>query len=190
MKCSSIKDLKQMEPASLYLIVCQDGFIREEAVRFLIGGALVKSFDGAHLSLDALFDELDSYSFIEGRRTLVIRRLSEAPKSILKQLVQRAYRKSLDKTADYVVRYGGASKADAAFLVSTVAQSRKNHREEPIAIDYLVHRVDGRWLVRDIVTEGSSLVSNYRRQFTRVIKKDGFGELLRRMRKKLASEKE
>ena len=110
--------------------------------------------------------------------------------SVLKHLVQRAYRKNLDKTADYEVRYGGSSKADAAFLVSSVAESRKNRREEPISIDYLVHQVEGRWLIRDIVTEGSSLVSNYRRQFTRIIKKDGFTELMRRMRKKLDSERD
>jgi len=34
---------------------------------------------------------------------------------------------------------------------------------------------------------GSSLVGTYRQQFSRIIKKDGFGELLRRMKAKLNS---
>ena len=32
----------------------------------------------------------------------------------------------------------------------------------------------GKWRVQDIVTEGVSLVTSYRNQFTKVIKKDGF----------------
>ena len=43
------------------------------------------------------------------------------------------------------------------------------------------------WRIEDIITEGSSLVKNYRQQFTRIIKKDGFPELMRRMKAKLAS---
>jgi phospholipid transport system substrate-binding protein len=103
----------------------------------------------------------------------------------LKHLVQRAYRKNLDRTASYDVRFEGETKADEAFLVRTVAQSRTNVREEPISIDYVVRRVGGAWRIQDIVTEGSSLVNNYHQQFNRIIKKDGFGELMRRMKSKL-----
>lgn len=105
---------------------------------------------------------------------------------VLKQLVQRAYRKNLDKTANYDVRFEGQTAGEKAEVVRTVAQNRKNAREEPVSIDYIVHRVGGAWRIRDIVTEGSSLVNNYHQQFTRIIKKDGFGELMRRMRNKLA----
>jgi phospholipid transport system substrate-binding protein len=50
-----------------------------------------------------------------------------------------------------------------------------------------VHKAGSSWRVQDIVTEGSSLVKNYRQQFTRIIKKDGFPELLKRMKTKLNS---
>jgi len=106
---------------------------------------------------------------------------------VLKQLVQRAYRKNLDRTLDYDVSFGETSQADEGYLVRTVAQNRKNAREEPISIDYSLHKVGSDWKIRDIVTEGSSLVSNYQQQFNRIIKKDGFPELMRRMKKRLAS---
>jgi phospholipid transport system substrate-binding protein len=51
-------------------------------------------------------------------------------------------------------------------------------------VDYLMHQVDGKWRIVDIVTEGTSLVGNYRSQFRRVIKKHGFPELLKRMKNK------
>jgi phospholipid transport system substrate-binding protein len=105
----------------------------------------------------------------------------------LKKLVQRAYRKNLDRTASYDVSFDGESKQGESTLVRTTAKSKTNAREEPISIDYLVHKAAPSWKIQDIVTEGSSLVKNYRQQFTRIIKKDGFAELLRRMKSKLAS---
>jgi phospholipid transport system substrate-binding protein len=105
----------------------------------------------------------------------------------LKQLVQRAYRKNLDRTLDYDVTFDGTEQQSDRVVVRTTAQNRKNAREEPISIDYSVHKVSGAWRINDIVTEGSSLVANYQQQFNRIIKKDGFAELLRRMKKRLAS---
>ncbi len=106
---------------------------------------------------------------------------------LLKQLIQRAYRKNLDRTADYDVRYDGEAREGEGVTVHTVAQSRSNAREEPVSIDYVLHRTAGVWKIQDIVTEGSSLVNNYRQQFNRIIKKDGFPELLNRMKKRLAT---
>jgi len=106
-------------------------------------------------------------------------------RNVLKQLVRNAYRKNLRKTLNYGIEYHGEEKANTGYLVRTIARHRTNPREEPVSIDYLVHKVDGRWRVQDIVTEGSSLVGNYKSQFRRVIKKNGFAELMRRMKKKL-----
>jgi phospholipid transport system substrate-binding protein len=103
---------------------------------------------------------------------------------VLKRLVKNAYRKNLKKTLSYEVAYEGVSEAKAGVLVKTVARNKTNAREEPIHIDYAMHKVAGRWVVRNIVTEGASLVGNYRSQFGRVIKKSGFSELMRRMKKK------
>lgn len=110
-------------------------------------------------------------------------------RDLLKQLVKTAYRKNLKKTLDYEVSFKGEGKAKKGMLVKTVAKNKKNDREEPVSIDYVLHKVDGKWRVYDIVTEGSSLVSNYKSQFRRVIKQKGFPELMARMKKKLDKEK-
>ncbi len=105
---------------------------------------------------------------------------------VLKQLVQNAYRGNLDKTLEYAVTYRGEAKGKRGLVVRTVAKSTTNAREEPVTIDYVIAKQGDKLLVVDIVTEGSSLVSNYRSQFRRIIKKDGFAELMKRMKKKLA----
>ncbi|HKO52590.1 MAG TPA: ABC transporter substrate-binding protein [Polyangiaceae bacterium] len=104
--------------------------------------------------------------------------------SLLKDLVRNAYRRNIKNTLGYEVDYKGEQDADAGKVVRTVAHNKKNSREEPVSIDYVVHQVEGKWLIADIVTEGSSLARNYRNQFRKVIEKKGFDELLKRMRTK------
>lgn len=141
-----------------------------------------KIFDGmldyealARESLDKHWDKIDAKQQKEFQ-------------SVLKQLVRNAYRKNLDKTLDYQVTYKGETKGKKGIVVRTVAKHRTDKRKEAISIDYVLHQVDGEWRIFDIVTEGSSLVNNYRNQFRRVIKKKGFDELLRRMKKKLGKD--
>jgi phospholipid transport system substrate-binding protein len=104
---------------------------------------------------------------------------------ILTKLVRAAYRKNLKRIGDYDVEYKGESKGVSGQVVRTVAKSRGGSREEPVSIDYVVRESNGQLRIVDIVTEGSSLVGNYRSQFRRIIKKQGFPELLRRMKTKL-----
>jgi phospholipid transport system substrate-binding protein len=104
---------------------------------------------------------------------------------ILRNLVSDAYRRDLEKTLNYEVRYKGSSKVERGHLVKTVATSKTDKREEPISIDYVVHQVGDKLMVRDILTEDSSLVGNYNAQFRRIIKKKGFDALIEKMEKKL-----
>ncbi|MGC4092158.1 MAG: ABC transporter substrate-binding protein [Polyangiaceae bacterium] len=99
--------------------------------------------------------------------------------------MRSAYRKSLKRISDYNVEFKGETPSEGGQIVRTVAKSRTDARQEPLSIDYVVHEVNGKWRVADIVTEGSSLVANYRNQFRRIIKKNGFPELMKRMKTKL-----
>ena len=49
-----------------------------------------------------------------------------------------------------------------------------------------MHEVDGRWQVRDIVTDGVSLARNYKYEFNQILKKDGIDGLIARLESKLA----
>ena len=104
--------------------------------------------------------------------------------TLLKDLVRKAYRRNIKKTLGYEIDYKGEEDGDAGKVVRTVAHNKKNNREEPVSIDYVVHQVDGKWLINDIVTEGASLAHTYRNQFRKIIDKKGFDELLKRMKAK------
>lgn len=104
--------------------------------------------------------------------------------AVLKKLVQRAYRKNIKKTLNYEISYKGEGPANKGQLVRTVARNKDKPREQPVSVDYVLHQVGGQWRIFDVVTEGSSMVMNYRNQFGRIIKKNGFAELLRKMKSK------
>jgi phospholipid transport system substrate-binding protein len=163
-----------------------EAFIKERQSKL---ASLLKA-KGSDAKVAAVFDDMLDYETL-GKASLgkhwEERSAAERAEfqTVLKRLVRNAYRKNLKKTLDYDVTYKGETKAKAGVLVRTVASSRANKREEPVAIDYLVHKVDGKWRVYDITTEGSSLTRNYKNQFNRVIKKKGFAELMKRMKTKL-----
>jgi phospholipid transport system substrate-binding protein len=175
--------------APLALAANSEAFIKEKHTELV---ALVKKSKSAadDKKLEAAFDEVLDYDTLAheslkdfwGERTPEERAEFQ---SVLTKLVRAAYRKSLKRIEGYDVEFKGTSKQESGDLVRTVAKKRGNEREEPLSIDYVVNDRAGKSKIVDIVTEGSSLVINYRNQFRRIIKKNGFPELLKRMKTKL-----
>jgi phospholipid transport system substrate-binding protein len=105
---------------------------------------------------------------------------------VLRNLVRRNYERNIKNILDYRVEYLGEEPGSEGVVVRSRASSASDARQEPISIDYQLTKMTGGWRVVDVVTEGSSLVNNYRNQFHRVIQKDGYDTLVRRMKEKLA----
>ena len=109
--------------------------------------------------------------------------------SLLRQLVERQYQRNMESTLKYKVTWVGSEAIDNAnALVKSSAHSRTKKRQPPVEIDYSMHPEGNQWRVWDISTDGVSLVKNYKRQFRRVIKDEGWKGLIDRMEKKLNEE--
>lgn len=104
----------------------------------------------------------------------------------LRELVRASYRKNLRDPSGYAVAYTGETPLDGATLVFTVTTNKQNKREKPLSVDYQVAQLGPKYLIQDVVTGGVSLVKNYRRQFGRIIKRQGFAALMDMMKKRLA----
>lgn len=108
-------------------------------------------------------------------------------KELLKQLVTRAYEKNLRKTLSWNLEYLGDEKAGSEYVVKTKAKHKTDSRADPITIDFkMADKGGGKYRVVDIITEEVSLVGSYRSQFTKIIKKDGFSGLAKKMKEKIA----
>jgi phospholipid transport system substrate-binding protein len=141
----------------------------------------------------ALFDEmLDYQALSEGSLGTEWAARTDAEKAqfsdLLKQLVRKGYERNLKKILNFGIEYVSEDAAGDAVMVKTKAKSKTDTREEPVEIVFKLAQKGGTWRVRDIVTEGVSLVSSYRSQFTKIVKKDGFPALIQKMKDKLAKD--
>jgi phospholipid transport system substrate-binding protein len=66
-------------------------------------------------------------------------------------------------------------------------QSRMAVGKDEVAIEYRLLERDGQWAVYDIAVDSVSLISNYRSQFTSMLKRMSFAQLLDRLRSREAS---
>jgi phospholipid transport system substrate-binding protein len=61
--------------------------------------------------------------------------------------------------------------------------ARSNARPMRMSLEYRLLWKNGHWVVYDLVTDGESLLENYRAQFDRIIARESFAGLMRRMRR-------
>ena len=66
---------------------------------------------------------------------------------------------------------------DQALIKTTLVRAN-----EDIPVDYFLALVQGQWLVEDVAIDGVSIVGNYRQSFTRIIEKESYESLLKKMR--------
>ena len=57
--------------------------------------------------------------------------------------------------------------------------------QEPLSVNYMIHQVNGRWLIYDFQIDDMSIVINYRRQFTNVLNKSSYADLIQLTKSKL-----
>lgn len=109
---------------------------------------------------------------------------------LLRALVERQYQRNMESTLQYKVKWVGSEPIDGGVKVKSSARSVKKKRQPPITIDYSMSPNDDQWKVFDILTDEVSLVKNYKRQFRRVIRDEGWKGLIDRMEKKLNADDE
>lgn len=141
--------------------------------------------------LDAILSDLLAYrSVSEQALGTHWRERSEAERdefvSLLEELVERSYKRSLERTLDYQIRWGAETTRGDVVVVTTTARSRRNRRAPEVEIVYHLTRSGDRWVVVDVVTDGVSMVRNYRNQFARILRREGWDGLISRMRGRLA----
>ncbi len=107
---------------------------------------------------------------------------------LLKQLVQKSYRKNLLKTLDYDVDYRGTRDSGSDTRVATEAKNKLKPRDPSVRVDYIVEQTPSGFRVVDIVTEGSSLAKNYYEQFRKKMDNasEGYPNIVQKLRDKIA----
>jgi phospholipid transport system substrate-binding protein len=99
-------------------------------------------------------------------------------KDIFRDLFQDSYtRLVLDFLKEEKILYNGEEAQQQGTMVKTVIF----RPQEQIPVDYILTPEKARWLVRDVRIDGVSIVENYQKSFARVIKRESYDALLKKM---------
>jgi len=145
---------------------------RQAAVNQMLEGF----FDFDRLTKEALgrhYDDLSPSEFNE-------------LKGLLQELVTKNYRKNIEKTLNFDVAFLGDDEVSGGQDRKIRTQATKRgSSDKPVEIEYVLHKKGDKWIVFDVITEGSSMLRTYRNQFGKTIRQDGFATLLAKLRERI-----
>jgi phospholipid transport system substrate-binding protein len=104
----------------------------------------------------------------------------------LHALIEKNVVKRLKDTKSHIITYESEEIEGKSATVVTIVASGSGPRDTQTEISYKMKKKGPKWAVVDMVTDGVSLVQNYRSQFNKIITKDGWATLMQKMRDKLA----
>jgi phospholipid transport system substrate-binding protein len=108
----------------------------------------------------------------------------------LRQLVERSYLKQVHGSPNYNIKYDKEVKDGNEATVDATLHTTSRGKKVDIALEYKMIGKDGKWVVYDVLTDDQSMLENYRAEFNKIISKDGFDALIKRMKKKLEEKEE
>jgi phospholipid transport system substrate-binding protein len=110
--------------------------------------------------------------------------------STLRELVERSYLKQVHGNANYNIKYDKETKEGSEATVTGVLNTVARGKKVKIALEYKMLWRGDHWVVYDVVTDEQSMLENYRAEFNKIINKEGFDALMKRMKKKLDEKEE
>ncbi len=107
-------------------------------------------------------------------------------KRLFRELVFESYVDRLDsyKCKEEKVSYEGETTAGSTVTVKTRVSA---YHTSDVIIEYRLKRKSQGWKIYDVVVEGISIVQNYRSQFSDILRKQSFADLLTLLHQKVQS---
>jgi phospholipid transport system substrate-binding protein len=154
--------------------------VKDNATDAQLQAKIDELLDYDYLAISALGGP-DNYATVCGSRC-------DEFEALLTKLIRQNYLRMIRKAEKHPVEYVGqvAGKNDV-YKVTTRVKIDKNGREQTVTVDYVMHKIDGNWQVRDIITDDVSLSKTYRYEFNKIAKSEGIDGIIRKLEDKLAS---
>jgi len=102
---------------------------------------------------------------------------------LFSDLVEKTYMSKVESYSGEKIQYKGEKVEGAYGVVDVVIVTLEG---TDIPVSYRVLKKDAEWLVYDVVIEGVSLVNNYRSQIGAILNSSSYGNLIERLKAKIA----
>lgn len=148
-------------------------------------GAMKRRLDKAWGAINLYFADEEMTRRVMGKHWK--KRTAEEKKEInhlFSELLRRSYLSRLELFEGQEMFY---SKERVEGEMAKVDSHFEFHGER-IPLGYSLLKIDGKWMLYDMIIDGVSLIANYRRQFGKIIRKEGYEGLVKRLETKLAEE--
>lgn len=110
-------------------------------------------------------------------------KLNEAERADFKGIFQELFQESYTKLVlDFLKQEKILYIAEKIESNKALVKTKISRANEDIPVDYTLLIVQGRWLVEDVSIDGVSIVGNYQRSFSQVIKRESYASLIKKMR--------
>lgn len=106
--------------------------------------------------------------------------------ALLAKLIRENYLKRIRQADTGTVEYLGEEVRKNKAKVDTRVTFTKDGEKQVLEISYVMHYVDGKWVARNIITDGVSLAKTYRYEFGKIVRDEGIDGLINRLQTKLA----
>jgi phospholipid transport system substrate-binding protein len=103
----------------------------------------------------------------------------------LRDLIERSYIKQVHGSPNYDLAFDKETVDGKEADVTATLHSMARGKKVEVSMEYKLLAKEGRWLVYDVITDEQSMLENYRAEFSKIINKESFDALLKRMKKKL-----
>jgi len=130
------------------------------------------------------YGELGRRSLARHWDTLTAKQREEFVKT-LRELVERSYLKQIHGAPNYNIKYEKEDKQGSEATVNATLHTTARGKKVTVALEYKMLWKDGHWVVYDVLTDDQSMLENYRAEFNKIITKESFDALLKKMKKKL-----
>jgi phospholipid transport system substrate-binding protein len=105
--------------------------------------------------------------------------------NVLRELIERSYINQIHGQPNYDLRFEKENIDASEATVNASLDASAKGKKVTVAMEYKLLYKGNRWLVYDVVTDEQSMLENYRAEFNKVISKESFEALLKRMKKRL-----
>jgi phospholipid transport system substrate-binding protein len=103
----------------------------------------------------------------------------------LRDLIERSYIRQVHGSPNYDLAFDKETIDGKEADVTATLHGMTRGKKVDVAIEYKLLAKEGKWLVYDVITDEQSMLENYRAEFSKIINKESFDALMKRMKKKL-----
>jgi phospholipid transport system substrate-binding protein len=105
--------------------------------------------------------------------------------SVLRDLIERRYIQQVHGQPNYDLQFDKETIEGHDATVFATLKTTSKGKKYVIAMEYKLLYKGNRWLVYDVITDEQSMLEIYRAEFNKIIAKESFDALLKRMKKRL-----